>query len=595
MTSARDTAGLGSKIGPRIAKVVSDAMVDNKRRLADTDRRIRTASMRDFIDAAGFEISDLSSVILAPVLTSEDIPADVRAMFGRAVSGRHQWLSMIVGAGASVALGGGLSALFSNLFAKPVRGYNSLNPNLQPDVGTVAQLDAKGLIGHSAGTFAARGDGFDATWYDRLVGLNAQYPSPETIIQLVQRGYITENTAENWLNVQGVQPGVSASFLRLQRTLLSPADAALAEVRGHLPHKAAAGIAEEAGITGHDYGVLRDNTAQPLTLTAVVELWRRGAVSEADLERAIHESTVDDSWTDAIKQLGIVPPSPDIALQAYLEGQVPEAEARRRYKEGGGDPSWFDSDYDTRGSAPSPVELGDMANRGIIPWNGQGPKATTFQQGFLEGPWRNKWRGPMRKLAEYLPPPRTVTAMYHEGSLTRKEANDLLVKQGLTAHLAAAYTQSGSNQKTAGQRDLAVSTIMDLYRDQAIGKQDAKGFLTDLGYDGDEADFILLVSDLRRVQRYTETAIRTIHTQYTNHSITQLNASDKLDHLGVPSGQRDQLLQLWDLERQARVETLTATQIRQAFEHDLISRDDAVQRLVNKGYSRGDAGIFVQL
>jgi hypothetical protein len=55
-----------------------------------------------------------------------------------------------------------------------------------------------------------------------------------------------------------------------------------------------------------------------------------------------------------------------------------------------------------------------MANRGIIPWSGSGPRSTSFEQAFLEGPWRNKWLGPFRKAAEYFPPPRTITAMYNE-------------------------------------------------------------------------------------------------------------------------------------------------------------------------------------
>lgn len=590
-----NTSKLGSKIGPRIANLVSDAYVSSRQKLLDTDHRLQVNATQSVINAAGLEVGNFSQLLLAPILNSDAIPSEYQAVFTRAASGQHQWEAMILGGAASVAMGGGLGALFSNILAGAIRGYNSIHPSLQPDVGTVAQLTARGFIQGENPEFVAAGEGFNATWFNRLVAMAEQYPSPDTVVEMLRRGFIDAATAENYLHANGIQPGVSAHFLRLVKTFLSPADAALAVLRGNMSHGDGVAIAKEAGLSSGDFNTLVDNTGEPPSLTEMLSLWRRGKASTGDLERAVRESHIRDDWFPLVKQMGVIPPTPVDMLNAYLEGQLSEGEAKSKYEQLGGDPEYFDILFNTQGQAPTPVEALTLANRGIIPWKGTGPNATSFEQAFLEGPWRNKWLKPFIALGEYLPPPRTVTAMYNEGALSRNQAIDLLMKQGLTKELATAYTVSGSNQKTADTRNLAVSTITTLYKDQAISRDDANGMLTDLGYDKDEADFILLVSDLQRVQRFTETAISTVHTQYINHKIDVTTAANQLDGIGVPAGQRDELLTLWDLERATKVVTLTASQIRSAVGKNLLSQDEALTRLTQLGYSQQDAGIYLQL
>jgi hypothetical protein len=52
---------------------------------------------------------------------------------------------------------------------------------------------------------------------------------------------------------------------------------------------------------------------------------------------------------------------------------------------------------------------------------------------------------------------------------------------------------------------------------------------------------------------------------------------------------------LWDIERTTITKTLTAAQIRQAFNKDLIGHNEAMARLMSQGYDETDAGLFLQL
>jgi hypothetical protein len=278
---------------------------------------------------------------------------------------------------------------------------------------------------------------------------------------------------------------------------------------------------------------------------------------------------------------------------AYLEGQLSEGKARELYVRFGGNPEHFQWQYDAQGTAPTPLQAIEMANRGIIPWDGEGPGVTSYRQAFLEGPWRNKWAEPYRVLGQYLPPPRTVTAMYREGSLSRAEAADLLRKQGLTAELAERYLFSGSEQKTEDDRKLAIGTIRDLYRDRLIDRPQAASMLQGLGYDATEADFVLQVADAQLAQRFLSAAIGRVRSRYVGWKIDRTAARDVLAELGVAGEQATDLLSIWDIERTTNTATLTAAQVGAAFRESIIDQPTAEGRLQRMGYTPGDAWLYL--
>jgi hypothetical protein len=415
------------------------------------------------------------------------------------------------------------------------------------------------------------------------------------VLELWRRGEIEAGEASQLMRHLGIPADVFGPILSLRRQFLAPADAALGKLRGTMNDGRAHEAARVAGITDEDFQTLVDNTGEPPAVEMLLSLWRRGKISTEKLDHGIRQSRVRNEWIDIVHEMSVIPPSPAEALNAYLEGQIPREEAVKRYREGGGDPTWFEHAFNAEGEAPTPNMLSELANRGIIPWGGEGPKVTSFKQGFLEGPWRNKWEESMRKLAEYLPPPRTITALVGNASLSKKEAYQLFRKQGLTPDLAEAYVKSATTDKTAKQKNLAVTQISALYRDQAIDREQAVKMWGDLGYDQHEAHFLATLTDLERIQRFTETAISTIHSRYTGHAVKRHEASSDLDQLGVPAKQRNSLLEMWDLERDAKVKRLTAAEVHKAVHKNLLTEEQGMNRLEQMGYPRRDAEIYLAL
>jgi hypothetical protein len=377
--------------------------------------------------------------------------------------------------------------------------------------------------------------------------------------------------------------------------VLSPEVAAEAVLRNVWPHDRAAAEAQRSGYNRERFDVLAalaGNAPDPASLAVAL---RRGLIDHARFVQGIRQGRLRDEWAELVQQLSVQEPSPTDPLEALLQGQLTEPRARELYQLFGGDPAHFTWLYNTRGGAPTPVQAAEMANRGIIPWSGSGPGVVSYEQAFLEGPWRNKWLAPFRKAAEYFPPPRTVTAMYREGSLTRARAMELLEAQGLATDLAAAYLVSGSNQKTEKTRDLAMSTITTLYRDRLVTRSNAAGFLTALGYDANEAELLLEVVDTEVVQRFLNAAVSRVHTLYVGHKIDRSDAQTALAALNVPAENLTDLLGIWDLERAANVRTLTPTDITAAVKQQLLSDDQGLAELEALGYQPHDAWLYLSV
>lgn len=376
---------------------------------------------------------------------------------------------------------------------------------------------------------------------------------------------------------------------------LSPAELALAVERGEISEGDAAHQAAMSGINTERFHLLTRLAGQAPAPGDLAEALRRGIIDRATFDRGIVQGAMRAEWADLVRELSMRNPPPEAMLGAYLEGQLPEAEARERFAKLGGNPDYFDILYNSQGQAPTPTEAMELANRGVIPWEGTGPKSVSFQQAFLEGPWRNKWLTPFRALAEYLPPPRTVTAMFKEGSIDHARAAELLAKQGLAPDLAAAYLESGSNQKTAASRDLAQTTILELYRDRLIERPAAVDMLTGLGYDATEADFVLAIEDTRLAQRFLNLAVGRIHTLYVGHKLDRQATVNVLAQLGVIGQGASDLVAIWDWERAANVHVLTPADIRAAFHWKIIALADAQARLLELGMTPYDAWLYLSI
>lgn len=399
--------------------------------------------------------------------------------------------------------------------------------------------------------------------------------------------------------VQAVQQQM---YQQLQITPLSPELLADLVLKSWYDEPAAANEAAKFGIDPAKFHQMVEAAGEPPGLQMILEAFRRGFIGwdsdNADgtsVMRGIQQSRVRDQWAGMIEQMVTqVIPVGD-AVSAVVKGQIPHAMGAQIAFYNGISAADFVVLVNTAGNPPGPMELIELARRGLIPVNGTGPSMLSLQQGIYEGMTKDKWYPAMRELMVYIPPPRTVTALERSGSITPAEAMKLYQDAGLDPTLAAAYTHNASTTKATATHKLAEGTILHLYDAQIIPASEATALLHTLGYDATEAAWVLAWSDLHRELAALEKAITKVSALYIARKIGTTTATDLLGKLGVPGAQQAQLLQDWTLERDASVKVLTAAEIGQAVKDQIITQEQGMTALLALGFGEFDAWVRLSL
>jgi hypothetical protein len=383
---------------------------------------------------------------------------------------------------------------------------------------------------------------------------------------------------------------------------LAPPDLADAVVRNYMSLGEAASEAAKSGIDADRFQTivhLHGDAPAPGDLATAL---RRGIIPETgtgaeqvSFDQGIREGRLSDKWTPMMKALSVQWPSPTDALQALLEGQVTKQEAEDLYHKFGGDPQYFDMLFNTRGSAPTPLEATQMAIRGIITWDGQGPDVTSFHQAFLEGPWRDKWEDPYRQLAVYVPPESTVGTLLSHGAITDAQAAKWWQQNGMSQEDIAAFTAEAHLEQLSDYRGLTQSSVLNMYYNQMITAEDARKILTALHVYPQAADLMLTYADLQRSIDAVNKAVTRIGTLYAARKITRKTAIQSLSAMNIPGKSINGIIETWDLENSITVKNLTETQIIDAVQYQVMTADEGLTALQNIGYTPYDAWVLLSV
>lgn len=438
---------------------------------------------------------------------------------------------------------------------------------------------ARGAIGHLSGTGALPAHVEDALG----VMLQPEHQAQFFIALFAVQGIISQFV------MAAVQPEVQTianeAWPKRPVVPLSPSEAALAVLKGKLPLDE--GI-KEAALTGLDIGpfqTLVAITGEPPALQELLLLFRRGQIDQARLEEGVKESRIRDEWLPEILDLRYAPPSPAEVISGLVEGHLPLAEALKLFQEAGINPEHFQWMYETAGRPPGIVQMLTLLNRH------QATEAEVVAA-IRESNVKNKYIGALLNLRWRIPPQRTIVSMIRHGVIPDAKATEWLMDLGYHPEDVALFVAEGHSQKTQAEKDLALGTVKALYGDRLLNRAEAEAAIEKLGYDTHEAGMILDLVDVQRTARFRNAAVSRIHTLYVGHHLIRTEASADLDHLGVEAGERDALLDIWDLERQANVHHLTLAQVQGAAKRGVIKREEFDRRVEALGYLAADTGIL---
>lgn len=587
MRYSNDPSKIGAKLGPRLVHLVSQAVIATKKGLLHTEHQARVLSMQEIIDRAGREIADLYGPIWQKEFAGQDMPDHVREHIDKIMSGRHQWQAIAGIAFGSSGVSSAFSQVLSNYLADSVRAIISKDPLLVPPPETLAALAAKGFMNPQDAFYLAAGQGYSEITMSALIAAAKSYPDVTTTLELLRRNLIMTEDAQLFLDHYGIPLQFQSAMLSLLDNPLSPADLADMVVRGIKDQPEAAKVAAESGVTAADFDALVKDTGEPLALMQLLEAYRRGFIDQARLVHGIKQSRIRDEWVDVAERLRFEPMSVADAVNAVVQNHMDQGTGNRIAEENGLAPGNFDILYETAGEPLSRTEMEDLYNRGLV-------SEGEVKQALRESRLKNKYIDAAFDLHRRIIPVRSLHEALRNGSITHADAVRVAMEDGYSQHDAEILVATGSANKIQTYKDRIVASIESMYEDNAISQAEATDMVKGLGFDDTEAKFILQAAGFRRSARFVTQATTAVRVRYVSRKIDRPQASNDLDGFGVPASQRDQLLGLWDFEREANVRTLTEAQIIRAMKKQTITPDDALARLEALGYSEGDATILIE-
>jgi hypothetical protein len=391
-------------------------------------------------------------------------------------------------------------------------------------------------------------------------------------------------------------------LFKLSHYLVSPPDLASAVVRNFMSFENAAALAELNGVDTEQFSLLTELSGDSISPTeAAVALRRKlipydsGQPNKPGFLQAIQQGRLRDMWTPILRDLSQEFPTPVDALEAALVGQVTQEESQDLYEQFGGAPQFWRLLFNTRGEAPTPLELGVLLNRGVIEHHGLGADKTSFDQGFHEGRWRNKWLPVFEKLREYRPPESTVTLFLQHGIITAEQASDLYAQLGMTEQTVKWFVDEAHLESFSDYRGLTVNATLQAYHEQIINRDTALGILTGLHVDSRAAEILLELQDIQRAFEAISNAVSRVRTLYASRKITLQTARGALRDIGIDGTAIEGILQAWQVENSVSVKVLTQAEIADAFKLEFMTEAEALTELENIGYTPYDAWILLSL
>lgn len=583
-----DVAGLGAKMGPRLAQLMSAGAVDVYRKTADTRARIGTqAAANLFRDMSG-KLHRTIGPLFAELSEDEELPLWLRDTLRFMASERGEVQAMMGTITAAASMTPGVGQVISNALAPKIQTIIARNPHALLPAGALADLAARHLLDLGTARLDAARQGLSSRRFGFAVEGARAYPDLGTLNALEDRGVINRNTAMTALARQGYSRLWQQAIPQLFRQLLSPEILAQMVVRGVVSSSIGRSIARKSGLSAADFDRLVRVTGRPPGLQELLFAFRRGLINRARLHHGIRQSDVKNEWIDVIEALRFAPMPPEAAINAAVQGHISASKARRIVSEGGIRPQDFEPLLETAGNPPGIGQMLDLWKRGEI-------SRERVTQAIRESRIKNKYIPDLLRIGRVIPPMRTVTSMVRNGVISEREGIRKLMEIGFNREDAGNLAANASQDKTAPDRQLAKSDVLTLFRENAISEPTARSFLEAVGYSAQEVSFLLSIEGLRRARRDRDHAIARTRASFVAHRISVNETSATLDRLGVPAPERDRLLGLWDLERLTNTRELTPAQVIGAAVRGFITEPEALTRLAQMGYDPGDASLLFRI
>lgn len=454
------------------------------------------------------------------------------------------------------------------------------------DPATAARLESKGIpFGYNPND-EARGGGLNDARFAGLVADITNRPDVATALEMLRRGEVGEATTAENLRRLGYEQPIVVALLKLSRNLLSPADLALAVLRGFADRTEAEAYAARLGIDAADFQTLIDNTGEPPGVMDLLEAYRRDFIGRDRLVHGIRESRVRDEWVDVIEKLRYSPMSTADATRAFVENYISDDEGAAIAQQNGLLPEHWPIVRDSWGRPLAHEQMASLVFRGLA-------SRAQFDQAMRESDIKNKYIEQSFEVAARLMQERLIVDAIKYGAIDLQTGAGLLMQQGYTPESVKVLLKLGLRETSASTHELTRSEITALYTDHILSRDDALKQLEAIGLPETVANYVLELIDAQTHAKEVRAEVSITRISYLSGGIDEAAAQKQLTDMGLSVDQAQYTLGTWNREKHRATRTLSESQIVKATKNAVFTPDEAITLLEGIGYSRANAATLL--
>ncbi len=328
-----------------------------------------------------------------------------------------------------------------------------------------------------------------------------------------------------------------------------------------------------------------------LSITELQSLLNRGVITDAQFNDELLKMGYDESHRARIKALaGQIPSVSDFIRMsvrevftpatANLYGQFSDypSDLDKFAKMAGLDPNYARYYWAAHWELPSYTQGVDMYHKGII----NKDELTTLLKSLDVMPY---WRDRMIKLSESPYTRVDVRRMYDAKVLSVDEVTRAYMDLGYSRDKAEKLTAWTISEKHTANKDLTKAEIMAAFDDGIIPESEVQSTLQAAGYESDEIDVLIKLSEMKRMRKYVNQYISSLKREFLSDRLDEVRARAELNKLNLSGDIVDEILASWKLEALPKVSLPTKSELLKWHNAGLLDTRQTRAMLSELGYA----------
>jgi hypothetical protein len=453
----------------------------------------------------------------------------------------------------------------------------------------------RGDLTEAQGREIAKQNGFTDDQFATLIANTGEPPGAEELMEALRRGFIDEATFKVGIRQSRVRDQWIDTLLKLRYSPMATADAVNAYVEGYVDEDTVKSIADQNGLEPGDYLTLIQAAGDPLSYTDMMRLWRYQKATEDDVRQALKRGRLKDDYIDFALALKDAPMSVADAIEATIQGYLTDDKLKEIAAMNGLRAEDVEPLRLTAGDPASRTEMIQLWRRGKV-------TEDQVKAALRESRLKDSYIDTVLELKTQLPALYEVRTLLADGSLTAAQGTELLLAQGYQDDIVKAIVKGAVNGTIANTKLLTEAMYADLYKEGAITADDFQSELKTLGYTQAGAELIQAVYDNQAAISARNSVIAKVKAAYTAKKITEQQAQDELNAIGLIAGMVEKLIDDWNLIVETNIKLLTEAQVVDAWFMQLFDSSNtsdntqsALAYLETLGYSGPDAVTLLEI